>query len=157
MTPTTTAGSRKVRTARRNGNRNRSAQPSADSRSSKIFAHPLRREILTVMGDEVMSPTQISGAVGWPLTHTSYHVRQLARYGVLKLVKTTPRRGAVEHHYRVNMKAVALNLDVDNLEVAAQACADVDDETWKTTKDKRSHRERARRIVASYLTGQRVG
>jgi hypothetical protein len=30
----------------------------------------------------------------------SYHVRILARLGLIELVRTTPRRGAVEHHYR---------------------------------------------------------
>jgi hypothetical protein len=30
----------------------------------------------------------------------SYHVRQLADLGLIKLVKRTPRRGAIEHHYR---------------------------------------------------------
>jgi hypothetical protein len=157
MTPTTTtAGPARSRNGAR---RHKKAKPSADSRSSKIFAHPLRREILTVMGDRVMSPTEISAAVGWPLTHTSYHVRQLAEYGVLKLVKTTPRRGAVEHHYRVVLKTVTQSLDPTNLEIAAQACADADDETWAAydAGTKRGYRDIAQRTIASYLTGQRLG
>jgi len=29
----------------------------------------------------------------------SYHVRTLAQLELIKLVKKTPRRGAIEHHY----------------------------------------------------------
>jgi hypothetical protein len=31
-------------------------------------------------------------------------MRQLARFDLIKLVKTTPRRGAVEHHYRLQAR-----------------------------------------------------
>src|SRR5439155_1050585 len=49
-------------------------------------------------------PSEIANELGAPLTHVSYHVRQLAGLGLIKLVKTTPRRGAVEHHYTAKIR-----------------------------------------------------
>src|SRR2546423_12946983 len=63
-----------------------------DPRIAKAYAHPLRIHILGMLGDGVASPSEIAGELGAPLTHVSYHVRQLAGLGLIKLVKTT--RGA---------------------------------------------------------------
>ena len=75
-----------------------------DSRIAKAYAHPLRIHILGLLDDRVASPSEIAGELGAPLTHVSYHVRQLAGLGLIKLVKTTPRRGAVEHHYTAKIR-----------------------------------------------------
>jgi hypothetical protein len=37
--------------------------------------------------------------VGASLSNVSYHVRQLAKAGLIELVATRPRRGALEHYY----------------------------------------------------------
>src|SRR5256885_29338 len=65
-----------------------------DPRIAKAYAHPLRIHILGMLDDRVASPSEIAGEIGAPLTHVSYHVRQLAGLGLIKLVKTTPRRRA---------------------------------------------------------------
>lgn len=70
-----------------------------DPRIAKAYAHPLRIHILGMLDNRVASPSEIAGELSAPLTHVSYHVRQLAGLGLIKLVRTTPRRGAVEHHY----------------------------------------------------------
>jgi len=75
-----------------------------DPRVAKAYAHPLRIHILTMLDDRVASPSEIAGELGAPLTHVSYHVRQLAGLGMIKLVRTTPRRGAVEHHYTAKIR-----------------------------------------------------
>lgn len=75
-----------------------------DSRIAKAYAHPLRIHILGLLDDRVASPSEIAGELNAPLTHVSYHVRQLAGLGLIKLVKTTPRRGAVEHHYTAKIR-----------------------------------------------------
>jgi hypothetical protein len=36
-----------------------------------------------------------------PLGNVSYHVRQLQSFGLIRLVRTTPRRGSIEHHYEL--------------------------------------------------------
>jgi len=75
-----------------------------DPRIAKAYAHPLRMHILGMLDDRVASPSEIASEIGAPLTHVSYHVRQLAGLGLIKLVRTTPRRGAVEHHYTAKIR-----------------------------------------------------
>lgn len=68
----------------------------------KALNHPLRRKILRYMADkngETLSPATLSKALGEPIGNVSYHVRLLVEPGILKLVATAPRRGAVEHFY----------------------------------------------------------
>src|SRR4051794_21084491 len=75
-----------------------------DPRIAKAYAHPLRIHILGMLDDRIASPSEIASELDAPLTHVSYHVRQLAQLGLIKLVRTTPRRGAVEHHYTAQIR-----------------------------------------------------
>lgn len=76
-----------------------------DARVAKAYAHPLRIHILGMLDNATMSPSEIADALDAPLTHVSYHVRQLHSLGLIRLVRTTPRRGAVEHHYTAVARA----------------------------------------------------
>jgi DNA-binding transcriptional ArsR family regulator len=76
----------------------------SDPRLVRALAHPLRLRILSVLERRVASPKELAHEIGAPLTHVSYHVRQLAQLGVIELERTTPRRGAVEHHYRLEAR-----------------------------------------------------
>jgi DNA-binding transcriptional ArsR family regulator len=71
-----------------------------DPRLVKGLAHPLRIHILRVLETRVASPSEIAQEIGAPLGNVSYHVRFLARVGLIELTSTKPRRGAVEHYYR---------------------------------------------------------
>ncbi|HLI59479.1 MAG TPA: winged helix-turn-helix domain-containing protein [Solirubrobacteraceae bacterium] len=71
-----------------------------DARLVKGLAHPLRISILRVLEERTASPSEIAEEIDAPLGNVSYHVRFLARLGLLELVRTEPRRGAVEHYYR---------------------------------------------------------
>jgi DNA-binding transcriptional ArsR family regulator len=71
-----------------------------DPRLVKGLAHPLRIQILRVLQDRVASPSEIAEKLEAPLGNVSYHVRFLARVGLIELSGTEPRRGAVEHYYR---------------------------------------------------------
>jgi DNA-binding transcriptional ArsR family regulator len=66
----------------------------------KALAHPMRTRILGLLDRRVASPRQLSGELDAPLQNVSYHVRELAKLGLIELVRTTQRRGAIEHHYR---------------------------------------------------------
>jgi hypothetical protein len=83
-------------------------EPGVDQRLVKAIAHPLRFKILTLLNEGVASPKALSDRLGEPLGTVSYHVRILADLGCAELVGTTPRRGALEHHYRATMRP-ALN------------------------------------------------
>ena len=65
----------------------------------RALAHPLRARILGALQERRASPRELSEEFGEPLGNVSYHVRTLANLKLIKLVKKTPRRGAIEHHY----------------------------------------------------------
>ncbi len=46
------------------------------------------------------SPNQLARELDLPLGRVSYHIRLLADLGAIELVRTEPRRGALEHFYR---------------------------------------------------------
>jgi DNA-binding transcriptional ArsR family regulator len=75
-----------------------------DPRIAKALAHPLRLQILEILQERDASPSEIAEEIDAPLGNVSYHVRQLASFGLVKLVRETPRRGAVEHHYRAEAR-----------------------------------------------------
>jgi predicted ArsR family transcriptional regulator len=60
----------------------------------------VRVEILNLLETrEMASPTEMATTLGHSLGVVSYHVRRLAALGFLELVRQTPRRGAIEHHF----------------------------------------------------------
>jgi DNA-binding transcriptional ArsR family regulator len=68
--------------------------------------HPLRREILRQMvGQEAISPRELSTALSQPLTNVSYHVRVLAECAAISLVSTKPTRGSIQHFYCLAIEA----------------------------------------------------
>jgi DNA-binding transcriptional ArsR family regulator len=71
----------------------------------KALTHPLRIQILGALEERTASPSELADEIGAPLGNVSYHVRQLHALGLIKLVKKTPRRGAIEHHYKAIARA----------------------------------------------------
>lgn len=68
---------------------------------AKAYSHPLRAQVLQLLADAPASPKVLSQQLHAPLGNVSYHVRHLAKLGLIELAGTTPRRGAVEHTYRL--------------------------------------------------------
>ena len=82
----------------------------SEARIAKALAHPLRARILQRLGERVLSPGDLANELDAPLGVISYHVRMLREYECVELVRTEPRRGALQHFY----KAIARpNLDGD--------------------------------------------
>jgi DNA-binding transcriptional ArsR family regulator len=75
-----------------------------DPRLVKALAHPLRIRILAILEDRVASPSEIAEQLDAPLGNVSYHVRQLAELGLISLVRETPVRGTLEHHYKADIR-----------------------------------------------------
>ncbi|MGB7587084.1 MAG: helix-turn-helix domain-containing protein [Solirubrobacterales bacterium] len=71
----------------------------------KALAHEMRVEIFGILNERVASPNELAKELGEGLSQVSYHVKVLKDYGCIKLVKTEPRRGAVEHYYRATAGA----------------------------------------------------
>jgi DNA-binding transcriptional ArsR family regulator len=69
---------------------------------TKALSHPLRLEYLRALaGQQELSPSQFAREAGEPLGNVSYHVKALFEAGVLEVSSTIPRRGAMEHRYRL--------------------------------------------------------
>ena len=75
------------------------------TRMAKALSHPVRAKILARLNERVASPNELSQEMGEPLGNVSYHVRALLDLDCVELVKTRPRRGAVEHYYRATCRA----------------------------------------------------
>jgi DNA-binding transcriptional ArsR family regulator len=88
--------------------RNRPPGETSEARIAKALAHPLRARILQRLGERVASPGDLAVELGAPLGVVSYHVRMLRDYDCVELVRTEPRRGALQHFYRATARP---NLD----------------------------------------------
>jgi len=72
-----------------------------DARVVRALSHPTRVRVLELLQErELASPVELSNELAIPLGTISYHVRRLEQLGFIELASETPRRGAVEHHYR---------------------------------------------------------
>src|SRR3954466_11840430 len=80
----------------------------SEARIAKALAHPLRARILQRLGDRVASPGDLAVELGAPLGVVFYHVRMLRDYECVELVRTEPRRGALQHFYKATARP---NLD----------------------------------------------
>jgi DNA-binding transcriptional ArsR family regulator len=64
------------------------------------LAHPLRAQMLALLLEREASPKEMAEEFGIPLANVAYHVQVLRKLKLIRLVRKTPRRGAVEHHYK---------------------------------------------------------
>src|SRR4051794_26093683 len=71
---------------------------------ARATAHPLRVSILEILGIDggrVLSPSDLSRELQIPLSNTNYHVTELAKSGLIELVRERQVRGATEHFYHL--------------------------------------------------------
>lgn len=83
-----------------------------DPARMEVLTHPVRLKIIRLAAFREISAKDASAELGEPIGKVSYHVRVLADAGFLEVVRQTPRRGAIETHYRTRV------------------LLDCDDETW---------------------------
>src|SRR3954452_17762026 len=86
------------------GERDRPPAETPEARIAKALAHPFRARILERLGEREASPGELADALGEPLGVVSYHVRMLRDYHCVELVRTVPRRGALQHYYRATAR-----------------------------------------------------
>lgn len=87
---------------------------------AKALAHPLRVRILSSLSKGISSPNQLAQELDEPLGNVSYHVKTLLEYDCVELVKTEPRRGAVEHFYRATERAFFSTKDWEKIPASAR-------------------------------------
>jgi DNA-binding transcriptional ArsR family regulator len=73
---------------------------SGDQRLLKALAHPLRAKALPLFAEGMLSPVQAAKQLDVDVSHLAYHIRVLRKLGLIELVETRQRRGALEHFYR---------------------------------------------------------
>jgi DNA-binding transcriptional ArsR family regulator len=91
-----------------------------DQRYVKALSHPLRVRILGILEEQPASPVELSQLLDATLGTISYHVRQLNELGLLELVSETPRRGAIEHHYRAKPRPKSGGASWESVSVVAK-------------------------------------
>jgi DNA-binding transcriptional ArsR family regulator len=97
-----------------NGQSNGHAIPVNWEQLARATAHPLRVSILEILGIDggrVLSPSDLSRELQIPLSNTNYHVTELAKAGLIELVRERQVRGATEHFYRLPVNG---NVDSDS-------------------------------------------
>lgn len=110
------------------GKRRRKPKPATEG-DALLFClqSPLRKWLLRLYleDEEALSPKELADYTKRPLSDVSYHVRVLVEYGAVELVKTQPRRGAMQHYYRPSKLAqetpwllAVLELPTGDLEMA---------------------------------------
>src|SRR5262245_2221295 len=78
----------------------RDAKRDPRPRIFKALAHPLRMRLLAALSERESSPSELAVEFDEPLGNVSYHIKTLEELGCIELVRTTPARGALQHHYR---------------------------------------------------------
>jgi predicted transcriptional regulator len=74
---------------------------SIDPRLAKALSNDVRARSLRLIVAGPTSPRAIAAELGLDVRGVAYHVRVLKKLGCVELAETLPRRGAVEHVYRV--------------------------------------------------------
>jgi len=77
-----------------------------DIRLMKALSNRDRVQVLSVLCEKEASPNELSEYLNTALGKVSYHVKVLKDFKLIELVRTEPRRGAVEHFYRAKQRAI---------------------------------------------------
>jgi DNA-binding transcriptional ArsR family regulator len=80
----------------------------SDSVVLKALGHPVRREVLAALDEGIASPKELAARLGLSIPNVSYHVGVLRELGLIRVVRETPRRGAIERHYRATARGVGV-------------------------------------------------
>ncbi len=90
--------------ARTKGKARKAAWGRGKRPKEKVIAHsaihPDRLDAFSILYERIASPKEVAQVLGVPLGTASFHINELKDDGVIELVKTEQRRGAVEHYYR---------------------------------------------------------
>lgn len=121
---------------------------SLKQRLIKALAHPLRWQILALLNEREWSPNELSEELVEGLSQISYHVKVLNDYELIEMIKTEPRRGAVEHFYRAVERAylptgISKNLPQSGRDIIAnKVLQDIDNDLGAAIKSRKLY-ERA--------------
>lgn len=89
----------------------------------RTVADDLRRRIVDSLAARAMTVTQLGEQLGVAPAKTHYHVRELERVGLVKLVETREKGGVLEKYYRTIAKVLAVSPDLLKMVPADESVA----------------------------------
>lgn len=92
-----------VQSAGKSGKR-RSVRTTEERKVAHAVNHPVRLDVLSILFERIASPNEMAEQLKVALGNVSFHVTELHKDGVIELVKTEQRRGAIEHYYRAKLR-----------------------------------------------------
>lgn len=69
-----------------------------------VIQHPIRVDALQILHEREASAPEIARIIGEDLKTVGNHIKTLAEYGCIELVRTEKKRGAEEHFYRASLR-----------------------------------------------------
>ncbi|HEX2088011.1 MAG TPA: helix-turn-helix domain-containing protein [Solirubrobacteraceae bacterium] len=125
--------------------------------------HPMRFRIYVAAANEPVSAKELAEHFEEPLPRVSYHVRALADAGLIKAVRRTQRRGAVETHYEAPAPLMvsdeafeAAPAEVRRLWVAA-GITQISDDVQRAIRDGASDRRKGFLFTRAHLVVDEEG
>jgi DNA-binding transcriptional ArsR family regulator len=95
------------------------------TRGLRVFAHPVRLRMLSLLSGRALSATELAAELRIAHGSASYHLRQLAAAGLVQLAEQRVRRGGTERRYRLANSPSLTGFDQqDRREFAASALAE---------------------------------
>ena len=119
-------------------------------RMAKVMSSPKRLAILNVLHERTASPVQISRELEIGLSSVSAQIKVLKEYDCIELVKTEPRRGAIEHFYRAKAGLAILKPGIELNQRQRRLIAELIDDTLNDP-DAPSYTAAERRELAAAL------
>jgi DNA-binding transcriptional ArsR family regulator len=80
----------------------------------RAIADELRMRIVDALSNQAMTVTQLGEWLGQSPAKVHYHVRELERVGLVRLVETREKGGILEKYYRAVAKSLAVSRDLMN-------------------------------------------
>lgn len=78
----------------------------------KALSSPYRISIIEAFNGEEATAKHISSKIGEPHSKVNYHIKLLAKVGLLKLVKESPKYGVIEKYYQPIAKSFVIDSQV---------------------------------------------
>jgi len=69
-----------------------------------VVQHPIRVDALQILNEREASAAEIARQLGEDLKKVGNHVKALAEYGCIELIREEKKRGAVERFYRASLR-----------------------------------------------------
>lgn len=85
-----------------------------DLEQIKALSSPYRISIIEAFNGEEATAKHISTKIGEPHSKVNYHIKLLAKVGLLQLVKESPKYGVIEKYYQPIAKSFIIDSKITN-------------------------------------------